>query len=286
MRLPRLRTRTILSAVALVAAAAALVSLAGVWVARARDLERREQCRINLWQLSLALVQYGTARGALPYGTLLNAALPPEKRLSFYLAIDPWLDNHQGQEIDFQWDRAWDSRENLLPLTIDEPIGGPRTVSHEPPRFLQAHCPGHEFQTPPGVPPLIDYVGVAGLGRDAATLPAGDPRAGAFGYDRRTRMEDFKDGRATTMILVETGTANGPWTAGGPSTVRGLDPSRQPYIGRGRQFGGLHCGGVNVAFADGSVRFLSETIDPKVFEALSTIAGGEALPEGWRTVTE
>jgi hypothetical protein len=36
-----------------------------------------------------------------------------------------------------------------------------------------------------------------------------------------------------------------------------------------------------VAFADGSVRFVRETIDPKVFEALSTIAGGESLPAEW-----
>jgi hypothetical protein len=30
--------------------------------------------------------------------------------------------------------------------------------------------------------------------------------------------------------------------------------------------------------ADGSVRVLSESVDPKVFEAMSTIAGGENLP--------
>jgi hypothetical protein len=36
-----------------------------------------------------------------------------------------------------------------------------------------------------------------------------------------------------------------------------------------------------VAFADGSVRFLHDTIDPGVFEGLSTIAGGEVLPGGW-----
>jgi prepilin-type processing-associated H-X9-DG protein len=94
-------------------------------------------------------------------------------------------------------------------------------------------------------------------------------------------MEDLKDGAAATLLLAETGVGNGPWSAGGPATVRGLDPARQPYIGRARQFGGLHRRGLNVAFADGSVRFLKDTIDPKVFEALSTIAGGEQLPPGW-----
>jgi len=55
----------------------------------------------------------------------------------------------------------------------------------------------------------------------------------------------------------------------------------RPQIGRGRPFGGYHPGGANVAFADGSIKFLRETIDPKVFEALSTVAGGERLPDGW-----
>ena len=112
-------------------------------------------------------------------------------------------------------------------------------------------------------------------------MPTSDPRAGIFGYDRSARLTDLKDGAATTLLLAETGVGNGLWTAGGPATVRGLDPASQPYIGRARQFGGLHSGGVNVAFADGAVRFLKDTIDPKVFEALSTIAGGEQLPPGW-----
>ena len=36
-----------------------------------------------------------------------------------------------------------------------------------------------------------------------------------------------------------------------------------------------------VAFADGSVRFLRETIDATAFQALTTVAGGETLPAGW-----
>src|SRR5262249_35803766 len=96
-----------------------------------------------------------------------------------------------------------------------------------------------------------------------------------------TLMSDITDGASTTMMLAETTMANGPWTAGGPSTVRGLDPARRPYLGPGRQFGGSHQGGAMVAFADGSVRFLRGTIASEVIERLSTVAGGESIAEGW-----
>jgi prepilin-type processing-associated H-X9-DG protein len=43
----------------------------------------------------------------------------------------------------------------------------------------------------------------------------------------------------------------------------------------------MHPGGCIVLMADGSVRLLRETIDPRTFEALATIAGGEPVGEGW-----
>src|SRR5262249_15130062 len=136
-------------------------------------------------------------------------------------------------------------------------------------------CPAGPDRDVRGRPSSTSYVGIAGLGPDAPRLPVNDPRAGIFGYDRHTRPADIKDGASTTMMIAEAASANGPWTAGGPATVRGLDPARRPYIGPGRQFGGNHVGGAMVMFADGSVRFVGELVDPKVFEALSTIAGGE-----------
>ena len=55
--------------------------------------------------------------------------------------------------------------------------------------------------------------------------------------------------------------------------------ARKPYIGRGRQFGGMHGDGANVAMLDGSVRWLKSSIVPRVFEGISTIAGGEVVQE-------
>ena len=85
------------------------------------------------------------------------------------------------------------------------------------------------------------------------------------------------------MMLAETSRGIGCRLQGGPATVRGLDPAHNLYIGPRRQFGGLHDGTTVVAMADGSVRVLSESLDPKVFEALSTIAGGEKLAgDAWQ----
>ncbi len=95
-------------------------------------------------------------------------------------------------------------------------------------------------------------------------------------------MSDITDGAANTMMVAETGRVSGSWLQAGPATVRGLDPASQPYIGVGRQFGGQHGGGVLVAMADGSVRRIDVSISPKVFEAISTMAGGERLPRDWQ----
>jgi prepilin-type processing-associated H-X9-DG protein len=42
-------------------------------------------------------------------------------------------------------------------------------------------------------------------------------------------------------------------------------------------YGSLHPGGANFAFADGTVRFVSDQTDVDTLRALSTIAGGEVV---------
>ncbi len=243
------------------------------WVFAGRELNcgHNMQCASCQRNLVLGILQYIYKTGSFPRGTWPNADLKPDERLSFYFATLPYLDNED------------------LAKSIDQ-AGGWRAPQNRPAaveRIGVMNCPQTPRQVPGGYV-CTAYIGIAGLGVDAPVLPRGHRRAGIFGYDRQTTLKDITDGAFCTMVLAESSRSYGSWLTGGHATVRGLNQSDQPYLGIDRQFGGLHFsrygnGGANIAFADGSVRFISETIDPRVFEALSTIAGGENLP--WKTWT-
>jgi prepilin-type processing-associated H-X9-DG protein len=237
------------------------------------------ECVNNLKQIALALNMYAQ-RGCFPLAAMPSEGLPPEKRLSWMAGL--YADGFFAANVVLVLDESkpWDAEANLRPEVL---VGrkGEGQSREEGRVFPTCVCPANPNRSVPAMPNLTSYVGISGLGQDAAGLPPGHPRAGIFGYERRICGQDIKDGASATMMVAETTLHNGPWTAGGLATVRGLDQHSQPYIGRGLQFGGMHRGGTNVAFADGSVRSLRETIDPKVFEALSTVAGGERLPTGW-----
>jgi prepilin-type processing-associated H-X9-DG protein len=146
-------------------------------------------------------------------------------------------------------------------------------------------CPANPTEFDPSLPCPTHYLGIAGVGEDAAELPLSDRRAGVFGYDRKVRERDIKDGLATTLAVAEA-LDGGPWTAGGKATLRGLSVGEAPYLGEGGQFASRHRVGffpwsgpvvTNVLFADGSVRTLTPSVSPQVLEALATIAGGEEV---------
>jgi hypothetical protein len=123
------------------------------------------------------------------------------------------------------------------------------------------------------------YVGIAGIGADAAEYRSDDPatakKLGIFGYDRATKLQDVTDGAANTIMMAQVPpTHKRPWMAGGGSTVEGERElgSVRPFVSP--QPDGKR--GTLAVMADGSVRFVSEDVKDDIFKALCTIKGGES----------
>jgi hypothetical protein len=222
----------------------------------------------NLRQLGMALQQYQDENGAFPIATLPQEELPPEQRLSWVVAILPFLHEEQlAQAIDPK--KGWNAEENRVAVQTTLPV------------LWEANSMPRETTSVSG---RTHYVGISGVGEDSPLLPLGHPRAGVFGYQRRTRLQDIKDGTSHTMMVADTTRDIGLWAAGGPSTVRAVNPGQRPYIGAGRPFGGrVGCPDIQkvclILLADGSVRSVSSNIKPEVFEGMATIAGNESISD-------
>jgi len=183
--------------------------------------------------------------------------MKPEERLSFVVSSLPFLEQaalYEQVEITEGWKS--DKNETLATTEI--------------PSLLNPGLPIEYEKYPPS-----HYVGIAGIGKDAPTLKLPHKRAGVFGYERRTRFRDITDGTSNTMMMSEASGKFGSWAAGGKPTLRSL--TKKPYINGPDGIGGPYPGGCNVLMSDGSVRFVSEQVDPTLFEAMSTIAGGETV---------
>jgi len=81
-------------------------------------------------------------------------------------------------------------------------------------------------------------------------------------------ISDIRDGTSNTIAVVEMRTTNPSWAA--PSSI----DINQLSAGLPQ---GNHPGGNNVLMADGSVRFVAQSINPQTLGALATRKGGEAI---------
>jgi hypothetical protein len=260
--------------------------LLGAWgVGLLSEKSHGTECKNNLRRLGLALNQFHDEHRAFPPGTVPNDELMPEQRLSWVTPLLPYLEPEALPDskasarrvskerqlyglIDFQ--QAWDADVNRAATSI------PLSV---------CVCPS-DGNPAARSSAWTTYVGIAGVGRDAATIPnfhppalvAKDPNAGMFGYDRWTTRDDVTAGLAKRLMVVETMRDNGPWAQGGPATVRGIDPDDNPPIGYGRPFGGLHLRGAAALYADGHADFVRDTIKPAMWQDLARINLEERAP--------
>ena len=207
----------------------------------------------NHLRLLGALSGYAKAYKHYPPGAEGGALLPPETRLSWIAQLLPYFD-HADWHRQLQFGYPWNSSQNE------------RVTRRALPEVIN---PAIDQRTCPAGFPVTHYVGVAGVGADAGRLPAGDPRAGMFGYGRTTRPEDLPRGASNTIAIMGVAERLGPWGSGGEATVRAL--TRRPYVNGPDGFGSGQPDGMLVGMADGSVRFISKDTDPELIERLATL---------------
>ncbi len=196
---------------------------------------------------------------------------PPNQRVSWLADLLPFLGHMEiYSRIDFE--KSWRDKENYLPsmALIPQFLDG-----RDPNRSRYIRYPGMDYEVA-----ATDFVGIAGIGLDAAEYSDKDSSVakmlGIFGYDRVTRVADIKDGLENTIVMLQIPPAyKSPWIAGGGSTVRGVPETKsiQPFVSL--QPDGKK--GTVALMADGSVRFISESIDDKVFQAMCTYKGAEKV---------
>ena len=228
-------------------------------VRQARVAAKRTQSKNNLKILGLAMHNYHDSYRSFPAGTVPNEKLKVDERLSFIVPLLPFMDQSPlYDQVDME--AGWEDKPNQrISRTIVPYLMNPG----DPQRKISdaAHS---------------GYIGMAGVGKDAAELPARHERAGIFGYNRSTRIADIRDGTSNTIMITETNDATVGWAQGGQKTIRSL--TKKPYVNGPDGIGGPFPGVVQVLFADGSVRAISEDIDTGIFESLMTINGGEVIP--------
>jgi len=254
--------------------------LAKVWV-RAHGEIAAATAPNTPHKLAQALAAYRDKNGAFPRGTFnrnpsaerQNRPWPPDQRISWMAEILPELGYTEiFQKIDPQ--KSWRDDENLLPAMalIPEFLDG-----RNPNRSRFIHYPNMPSETAVAA---TDFVGMAGVGMDAASYDEKDPevakKLGIFGYDRVTKVSDITDGPANTILLVQVPSSyKDPWLAGGGATVRGCPEtgSVKPFVSE--QPDGKK--GTIAIMADGSVRFIPDNIPDDVFKAMCTIKGGDKV---------
>ncbi len=241
--------------------------------------------RSHVHDLAAALQAYVKEKeGAFPPGALQRPPSAervldwrPDQRLSWLVEVLPYVSGGDYRDLRIDTEKGWNEGSNLRSAAVLVPAFVMPSKSDNPLGGYYVRYPG-EARTAFAA---THFVGVAGIGLDAAEYRADNPavagKLGVFGYDRVTKLSDIKDGPEGTIVALQMAPEHAtPWMAGGGSTVRGISEEAdcvQPFVCaeyQGRR-------GTFAIMADGKVRFIPADISPETFRALCTIAGGEQV---------
>ena len=303
---------TLIELLVVIAIIAILIALLLPAVQQAREAARRSSCKNNLKNLGLALHNYAETHGVFPFGfdtreTLWSAMILPQIEQGPLYETLIFQESGPGN-----WNANGSPNEaaagTLIPVLLCPSLAMPfqRDNNGIPGRAAASYRgnagsniwsdDASTIQSPPAP------AGAKSLEETALN--------GMFYGVSSVRFADVIDGMTNTILLGESYTdtyskdgqqmdywilgspQTGGWDPGdaggteyseglgstGPKMNSRLDPTVHGTVME-MSFGSYHPGGAQFALGDGSVRFISETIDLRIYQGLGSRNSREVLGE-------
>ncbi|MFO0887829.1 MAG: DUF1559 domain-containing protein [Isosphaeraceae bacterium] len=285
---------TLIELLVVIAIIAVLISLLLPAVQSAREAARRIQCVNNLKQIGLSVHNYIDGNNCMPMGAfwMQTSRYGLRRTSSVFLGLLPFMEQNAASNT-YNYNMMTFDIEN----TTTSGIGFSTMWCPSDADISQSRI-AYGFIDQPYPFAFTSYASCLGYFPSyprESTYPKGSPEYsaiqaqtnGCIYYNSSTKIADISDGTSNTLIfgehahgfLSESDKTNQFWWISGQvsdtqaSTFWPINPQRrlanlagpaayvvqwQAYV---TAYSSMHPGGVNFLFADGSVRFLKDTID-------------------------
>lgn len=273
---------TLVELLVVIAIIGILIALLLPAVQAAREAARRCQCTNNLSQLILAVQNYNMTHSVYPPGTI-----NPE---------GPIVNEAQGYHHDWisQTLPYFEELNTFRHIDFSVGVYDKSNATVRTARISTLLCPSSWNNSDSDEAATTNYAGCHG----PTETPIDKDNQGVFFLNSAVGYEDIPDGSSHTIFMGEKvieEADNLGWMSGTRATLRNagtLINAEMTRRNRGQAvpeqalsrdklyvggFSSQHPGGGNFTLGDGSVRFMSETIEPKLFQQLANRADGELI---------